>query len=66
MQQVLHDKYSTTQIYAQFSFKRLEQDFPTLAPKQAKMDKGETKKGETNQDKLYKPHRQMGTKVADC
>jgi len=48
-----HDKLSTTLIYSKFSWKRLEQDFPTLLPKQAKNGKGETTKGETIQYNEY-------------
>ena len=38
-----HDKLSTTLIYSKFSWKRLEQDFPTLVPKQAKNGKNKLK-----------------------
>ena len=38
-----HDKLSTTQIYAKFNWKRLDQDFPSLVPKEVKMDKCKTK-----------------------
>ena len=61
-----HDKFSTTEIYAQFSYKRLEQDFPTLAPKQAKKGKVTPNKVTPNTDKLNNPHREMPIKVADC
>ena len=61
-----HDKLSTTQIYSKFSWGRLEQDFPSLVPKQAKMDKCVPQKCVPNIDKLNNPHRQMPLNAADC
>ena len=61
-----HDKLSTTQIYSKFSWSRLEQDFPSLAPKQAKMDEVTPNKVTPNQDKLNNPHRQMPINAVDC
>jgi len=61
-----HDSIKTTQIYSKFSWKRLEQDFPTLAPKQAEMDEVTPIKVTPNQDKLNNPHRQMPINAADC
>ena len=57
---------STTEIYSQFSYKRLEQDFPSLVVKQAKKDEVTPNKVTPNQDKLNAPHREMPVKVADC
>ncbi|MDP6586017.1 MAG: hypothetical protein QF535_15305, partial [Anaerolineales bacterium] len=54
-----HDKLSTTQIYAKFSWKRLEQDFPSLVPKEPKIDKCIPQKCIPNSDKLNNPHREM-------
>lgn len=62
-----HDSIKTTQQrYAQFSWSRLEQDFPSLAPKQAKVDKCIPEKCIPNSDKLNNPHRLMPLNAADC
>jgi len=48
-----HDKLSTTLIYSKFSWKRLEQDFPTLVSKEPKIDKCVTDKCVTDSNSLY-------------
>ena len=54
-----HDKLSTTQIYAQFSWSRLEQDFPSLVLKQAKLDECTPIKCTPKENRLYVSTRQM-------
>ena len=48
-----HDSIKTTQIYSKFSWKRLEQDFPSLLRKQAKNGNSETDKSETHIQSQY-------------
>ncbi len=48
-----HDKLSTTLIYSKFSWKRLEQDFPSLLRTQAKNGNSETDKSETHIQSQY-------------
>ena len=58
-----HDKLSTTQIYAQFSFKRLEQDFPSMVKKglkTAKNGNSETTYSETTTQNNYVYPREAG------
>ena len=57
-----HNSLKTTMIYSKFTWKRLEQDFPTLinnASNKAKMDECKTDKCKTPNNSLYVSPRQM-------
>ena len=50
-----HTSITTTEIYSQFSFQRLEQDFPSLSLNEAKMDKCATTKCATTPPSYANP-----------
>ena len=50
-----HTSITTTEIYSQFSFQRLEQDFPSLSLNEAKSQKGATQKGATTPPSYTNP-----------
>ena len=49
--ELFHDSITMTEVYAVFSFRRLEQEFPTLVQKQSQAPNLETPKRETRRNK---------------